>query len=716
MSSGRKGIPLLLSTVLVAVTALLGLYSMAGAQTTVAVSLQPSSTAPYPDDTVTVDVVVADGVQDLYGAQMQLSFNPAVLQVQDADDVTAGVQVQVGPFLAAEVIDTPGPDFLMPQNTADNTLGRITFTIAQLNPAPAVDQGGVLATITFLALAQGQSALSFLDLILSDIGGQVISSSPSGSTINVVSRVTVGGTNGIVAPGGTGGDTTTTAPTLVSIAATPASTSIPVGQTQQFTATGTLSDNSTQFVTSTISWSSSDPSIATITSGGLATGVTSGTATITATDSTTGLSATATLTVTPLTRQRSEGLRATVSTSIAATTEELSKLQDAVTAFLGEGVVVSEAPNQITTTDAGLIIRLPVDGLTSGQQGVDDFNIALGNLTLETTDGQGTAAIDLGEGLSVEGDVALEVTEGGIDVVMERPTLKLAPQAPDTTLLEGGSESVTQIGVDFQVGLSNLPDGASLSVQFAKDASAFVDNPGATFQLAAQAAGGTIENEAEDVAFLVNVTRSGITNQDLGDNTVAMTVSKAWYDQKLAEGKFISITKIDDSGNVFFESTPIICVVSGDSVTCTADLTGDAGGFSIFTLIAIVPSPEATATPTPSPTPTMEPPTSTPTPAPAGTPTPPATSLITPTPTVRSSPVPTPTQVPPTSTPTPTQVPPGPTPTATQAPTPTSTPALAPEGGSPVVPILIVVALLAIGGGGAYYFFVVRRGGGGTPA
>ena len=305
-------------------------------------------------------------------------------------------------------------------------------------------------------------------------------------------------------------------------------------------------------------------------------------------------------------------------------------------------------------------------------------------------------------------------------MAMERPTLKFASQAPDTALLDGGSESVTQIGVDFQVGLSNLPDGASLSVQFAKDASAFVDNPGATFQLAAQEAGGTIENEVEDVAFLVNVTRGGITNQDLGDNTVAMTVSKTWYDQKLAEGKVIAITKIDDSGNIFFESTPIICVVSGDSVTCTTDLIGGAGGFSVFTLIAIVPNPVPTPTsiPTPSPTSTLAPPTSTATSTRA--PTPPGTPAQMPTPTgtpaVESGLVPTPTPVTPTPSPTPTLVQQSPTPTATATRAPALTPTPASAGDSPIVPIIVVLALLAIGGGGAYYLLVVRRGGSGTPA
>ena len=66
---------------------------------------------------------------------------------------------------------------------------------------------------------------------------------------------------------------TVTAPVLVSIAVTPANPSIAAGQQQQFTATGTYSDGSHQNLTSTATWTSSAPSVATISSGGLATGV-----------------------------------------------------------------------------------------------------------------------------------------------------------------------------------------------------------------------------------------------------------------------------------------------------------------------------------------------------------------------------------------------------------------------------------------------------------
>lgn len=71
--------------------------------------------------------------------------------------------------------------------------------------------------------------------------------------------------------------------TLVSIAVTPTSASIFVGGTQQFTAMGTFSDDSTADLTSTATWASSNTSVATIAAGGLATGVAAGTATITAT-------------------------------------------------------------------------------------------------------------------------------------------------------------------------------------------------------------------------------------------------------------------------------------------------------------------------------------------------------------------------------------------------------------------------------------------------
>jgi hypothetical protein len=72
--------------------------------------------------------------------------------------------------------------------------------------------------------------------------------------------------------------------TLQSIAVSPTNPSINPSQTQQFTATGTYSDGSSKNITTSVTWASSNPAVATIgATTGLATGVGAGTTQITAT-------------------------------------------------------------------------------------------------------------------------------------------------------------------------------------------------------------------------------------------------------------------------------------------------------------------------------------------------------------------------------------------------------------------------------------------------
>jgi hypothetical protein len=89
----------------------------------------------------------------------------------------------------------------------------------------------------------------------------------------------------------------TAAKVLNSIAVTPANPSIVGSASQQFTATGTYSDNSTQNLTSSVIWNSGTPAVATISAGGLASAIGVGASTITATLG--AVSASTTLTVTP---------------------------------------------------------------------------------------------------------------------------------------------------------------------------------------------------------------------------------------------------------------------------------------------------------------------------------------------------------------------------------------------------------------------------------
>ncbi len=91
--------------------------------------------------------------------------------------------------------------------------------------------------------------------------------------------------------------------TLVSIAVTPTNPSIAVGTSQQFTATGTFSDNTTQDLTAAVTWTSAAAVTATISnaagSNGVATSVAPGSTTVTATMG--SVSGSTALTVTPAT-------------------------------------------------------------------------------------------------------------------------------------------------------------------------------------------------------------------------------------------------------------------------------------------------------------------------------------------------------------------------------------------------------------------------------
>ena len=114
------------------------------------------------------------------------------------------------------------------------------------------------------------------------------SSSSAAAAINasgLAMGISVGNTSIQATLGGVSGSTGLTVvspPTLTSIAVTPANPTILVGASQQFTATGTYSDNSTQNLTSQVTWSSSQAAVASVSAGGLATAASAGSTTISA--------------------------------------------------------------------------------------------------------------------------------------------------------------------------------------------------------------------------------------------------------------------------------------------------------------------------------------------------------------------------------------------------------------------------------------------------
>ena len=163
----------------------------------------------------------------------------------------------------------------------------LTVTSATLSSAAVTPTNPIIP----MGVAQQFTAIgTFSDGTSHDITTQVTwsSSNPLVATVNSSGLVTVATSAAVnnaatitATLGSISGSTTitVTAATLSSLVVTPG---IFVGSTQQFQALGWYSDGGNQDITTQVSWSSSNPSVATINSGGLATGVSPGTATITA--------------------------------------------------------------------------------------------------------------------------------------------------------------------------------------------------------------------------------------------------------------------------------------------------------------------------------------------------------------------------------------------------------------------------------------------------
>jgi trimeric autotransporter adhesin len=161
----------------------------------------------------------------------------------------------------------------------------------------------------------------------------------------LATTVTPGSTTITATLGGISGSTslTVTAATLVSLGVTPANPTIAKGLKSQFIAIGTYTDTSTQILTAQVQWSSSDPTVATVSNAlgydGLAVGLNPGSVTINATLA--GASASTVLTVTPATL-----------VSIGVTPANPSIANGLTSQFMATGVYTDNSTQDLTASVA----------------------------------------------------------------------------------------------------------------------------------------------------------------------------------------------------------------------------------------------------------------------------------------------------------------------------------------------------------------------------
>lgn len=117
---------------------------------------------------VAVEVVEVEG---LYGFDVRLSFDPAVVEVVDADPDQAGVQVSLGRMLDSG---------MAVRDSADNEAGTIHYAMTQINPSEAKSGTGNLIVIRLRGKAAGATDLTItsLDLAARDATAIPASSQP----------------------------------------------------------------------------------------------------------------------------------------------------------------------------------------------------------------------------------------------------------------------------------------------------------------------------------------------------------------------------------------------------------------------------------------------------------------------------------------------------------------------------------------------------------
>lgn len=154
----------------------------------------------------------------------------------------------------------------------------ISILVTPANPSIAM---GTNIQLTATGSFDDGSTQQLTNVTWSSADANIASINSSGLAMSTgTGTVTITATSGAVS--GTV-SLSVTAATLQSIAVTPANSSMSIGTTRQFTATGTFSDNSTQDITAGVLWGSSTPAAATINNQGLATSVATGTTVISAT-------------------------------------------------------------------------------------------------------------------------------------------------------------------------------------------------------------------------------------------------------------------------------------------------------------------------------------------------------------------------------------------------------------------------------------------------
>jgi uncharacterized protein YjdB len=397
---------------------------------------------------------------------------------------------------------SPGPVTI--SATFDGITGSTGLTVT-----PAALQS-IAVTPANPSIAKGQTEPftatgTFSDKSTENLTSQVTwaSATTSVATISAAGLVTAAGagTSTISATlGGISGSTvlTVTAATLQSIAVTPANTSLPVGETEQFTATGTLSDGTTESLTSQVTWASSDTTWATISNTGLATAVSPGPVTISATFG--GITGSTGLTIV-----------AAVIQSIAVTPANPSVAKGLTQQFTATGTFTDNSTQNLTSQVTWASATTSVATITAAG--------------LATAAGPGTSTISATLN-GISGSTVLTVTAAALE------SIAVTPANPSVT--KGSTQQFTATGTFSDNSTQNLTS----SVTWASATTSVATITAAGLATAAGAGTSTISATLSGITGSTVMTVTAATLQSIAVTPANPSVAAGLTQQFTATGTF----------------------------------------------------------------------------------------------------------------------------------------------------------------------------------
>ncbi|MNZ45674.1 gamma-glutamyl-gamma-aminobutyrate hydrolase [compost metagenome] len=426
--------------------------------------------------------------------------------------------------------------------------------------------GGLTITVPPLTLAAGQSSQlaasgAYGDGTTKDVTHDVhwSSSDPAIATVSLTGLVTAVAPGTATITGTLDGQSATLSVTVTNATLNAGGLTITVppmtlaaGLTGQLAANGSYSDGSSVNVTPSVSWTSSDPAVATVDASGLVTGVATGTATITGTLD--GQSATLSVTVTNATINAG-GLTITVPpmTLAAGQTGQL-----AANGSYSDGSSVDVTASVSWVSSDPAVATVDASGLVTG--------VAPGTATITGTLGGQSATLSVTVSNAV-------LNAGGLTIAT--PPLTLAAGLTGQLVANGSYSDGSNVNVTTSVSwTSSNPAVASVGL-----------HTGLVTAVAPGIATITGTLNGETATLLVTVTNAAINPGGLTITVPPLTLAAGLTGQLVANGSYSDGSNLDVTANVSWTSSaPAVATVGLNTglvtavVPGTATITGTLGG------------------------------------------------------------------------------------------------------------------------------------------